>query len=104
MYKIFILFLILVSCTQYTAVTPPKPEYTLTLDNSINELNLYENNGQVFIENIGSQLIIELDYNINLNNMIIYDILVPNEKLYLYTFMERPIEDVIIKINRVEYY
>ena len=101
---LLVLFVMVLSCTQYTAITPPRPDYILTLENNIIDINLYENNRQVFIENIGSQLIIELNYNVNSNNIIIYDTLVPNEELYLYTFMETSIENITITINSVEFY
>ena len=105
MYRLLILIILVISsCTQYTAVTHSKPDYILILENNITDINLYENNRQVFIGNIGDQLIIELDYNVNLNNIIIYDILPPNDVLYLYTFMETSTKDITITINSVEFY
>ena len=102
MYKISILLLILLSaCTQYTAITPIKPEYILTLNNNINGIDLYEDNNKIFINNISSQLIIEIDYSVNTDNIKIYDILVPNEKLFIYTWGEY---DTIITINDVIFY
>ena len=83
MKKIFIilLFTLLISCKQYTAVTPEKPIHILTLENNIIGTELFESNYQVFIKNISNQLIIEIDYNNNNDTIIIYDDLVPNEKL-----------------------
>lgn len=105
MQKLFILLIILIgSCTQYTAVTPERIDGELILNNSVIDIILSEENRQVFIENKGTQLVIEVDYNIDNKNIVIYDILVPNEKLFIYNWPERIYVDVTIDINSVEFY
>ncbi len=100
-YFLIIIIFLLMACKQYPAVTPPKPEYSLILDNNINGINLYEINKQIFISNISTQLIIELDYSINNDNIILYDILVPNENIIIYNWITG---DIKIIINNVEFY
>ena len=96
-----ILLLNIISCTQYTAVTPPEPEYTLTLDNSFTGISLYEIDRQVFIKNDSSNLAIEIDYNINDSNIIVYDAIVPNEEIFIYNWYKGFID---ITINNVRFY
>ena len=102
--KYFIILIILFSsCTQYTAVTSLKPEYTLTLNNSIIGVDLYELDNQVFVKNISEYLIIEFNYNINDNIIIIYDVLVPNKEMFLSNWDINNC-DVDIIINSVRFY
>lgn len=102
---VFIILVIIIffSCTQYTAVTPPKPEYILTLENNVIGVYLYEKSNQIFIQNESANLIIEIDYNINNDNIIIYDILVPNKEMFLLNWNIHSY-DLTVYINNVKFY
>jgi len=101
---IIILLILLSSCTQYTAVTSIKSEYSLILNNNILNIDLYEIGRDVYLKNTGNQLIVEIDYNINDENMIIYNVLVPNQKVFIYTWPGKMNYDVIITLNAVGLY
>ena len=98
---ITILLLTLFSCTQYTATTAPELDYTLTLENAVVGISLYEIDRQVFIKNDSSNLAIEIDYNINDSNIIVYDAIVPNEEIFIYNWYKGFID---ITINNVRFY
>lgn len=105
MYKIIIVFIFIIfSCTQYTAVNPVKPEYDLVLNNNILNIDLYEIKRIVYLKNIGNQLIIEIDYNVGDENIIIYDTIVPGQEVYIYAWPERMNYDVIITLNSIILY
>lgn len=103
-YIVILFFLFTISCTQYTAITPTQSEYSLVLDNNIVNIDLYEIERIVYLKNTGNQLIVEIDYNINDENILIYDIIVPNQEIHIYTWIERMNYDVKITLNSVILY
>ena len=103
LFMLLVILMLSISCTQYTATIFEKINGSLILLNVPN-ITMYENNRQVFVKNESVQLVIELEYIINGNALIVYDTIVPNEELFIYSWPERIYYDVIISIGNVEFY
>lgn len=104
-HKIWIIIIFIISSCQLT----PDQEYIIpdiySNFNSI-EVTTYinlDNEMSIYAKNISNNLVIEIDYNINNINYQKYEIIVPNNKIKLVSYLDPYICNKIEILSVVEY-